>query len=229
MGLVFLKQEYNICFTTVQRPANGSVPHLPSSKKTGVLPELLKNLVERRRLVKSWLKNASGLKVQQLDIQQQALKLTANSMYGCLGFSNSRFYAKPLAELITLQGREILQSTVDLVQSNLNLEVIYGDTDSIMIYTGLDDIGKAKVIAGKVIQEVNKKYRCLEIDLDGLYKRMLLLKKKKYAAVKVQSKDGTLHEDIERKGLDMVRRDWSLLSKKLGDFCLDQILSGGNI
>ncbi|KAG5528834.1 hypothetical protein RHGRI_029482 [Rhododendron griersonianum] len=220
--------EYNICFTTVHRPANGSVPRLPSSKKTGVLPELLKNLVERRRLVKSWLKNASGLKVQQLDIQQQALKLTANSMYGCLGFSNSRFYAKPLAELITLQGREILQSTVDLVQNNLNLEVIYGDTDSIMIYTGLDDIGKAKVIAGKVIQEVNKKYRCLEIDLDGLYKRMLLLKKKKYAAVKVQSKDGTLHEDIERKGLDMVRRDWSLLSKKLGDFCLDQILSGGS-
>lgn len=32
---------------------------------------------------------------------------------------------------------------------------------------------------------------------------------------------------IERKGLDMVRRDWSLLSKELGDFCLSQILSGG--
>lgn len=25
----------------------------------------------------------------------------------------------------------------------------------------------------------------------------------------------------------MVRRDWSLLSKELGDFCLSQILSGG--
>ncbi|XP_059643252.1 DNA polymerase alpha catalytic subunit [Cornus florida] len=221
-------QEYNICFTTVERSLDGSFPHLPSSKKTGVLPELLKNLVERRRMVKSWLKTASGLKVQQLDIQQQALKLTANSMYGCLGFSNSRFYAKPLAELITLQGREILQSTVDLVQNHLNLEVIYGDTDSIMIYSGLDDIPKAKAIAGKVIQEVNKKYRCLEIDLDGLYKRMLLLKKKKYAAVKVQFKDGTPYEIIERKGLDMVRRDWSLLSKELGDFCLSQILSGGS-
>ncbi|CAK7337695.1 unnamed protein product [Dovyalis caffra] len=221
-------QEYNICFTTVERSMDGLIPLLPSSKTTGVLPELLKNLVERRRMVKSWMKNASGLKVQQLDIQQQALKLTANSMYGCLGFSNSRFYAKPLAELITLQGREILQSTVDLVQNNLNLEVIYGDTDSIMIYSGLDDIPKAKAIAGKVIQEVNKKYRCLEIDLDGLYKRMLLLKKKKYAAVKVQFKDGTPYEVIERKGLDMVRRDWSLLSKELGDFCLAQILSGGS-
>jgi len=31
---------------------------------------------------------------------------------------------------------------------------------------------------------------------------------------------------IERKGLDMVRRDWSLLSKEIGDFCLSQILSG---
>ncbi|XP_020584003.1 LOW QUALITY PROTEIN: DNA polymerase alpha catalytic subunit [Phalaenopsis equestris] len=220
-------QEYNICFTTVERPSDDIVPNLPSSKNAGILPELLRNLVERRRTVKKLLKNASGVKVQQLDIQQQALKLTANSMYGCLGFSNSRFYAKPIAELITSQGREILQSTVDLVQNNLNLEVVYGDTDSIMIYSGLDDISKAKAIAAKVIQEVNKKYRCLEIDLDGLYKRMLLLKKKKYAAVKVQFKDGIAYEAIERKGLDMVRRDWSLLSKEIGDFCLNQILSGG--
>uniref|UniRef100_A0A0E0JRI1 DNA polymerase n=1 Tax=Oryza punctata TaxID=4537 RepID=A0A0E0JRI1_ORYPU len=209
-------QEYNICFTTVDRSPDGNVPNLPASKTTGVLPELLKSLVERRRMVKSWLKTASGLKRQQFDIQQQALKLTAN-----------RFYAKPLAELITLQGREILQNTVDLVQNNLNLEVIYGDTDSIMIHTGLDDISRAKGIAGKVIQEVNKKYRCLEIDLDGIYKRMLLLKKKKYAAIKV-ALDGSLRENIERKGLDMVRRDWSLLSKEIGDFCLNQILSGGS-
>ncbi|KAK9166291.1 hypothetical protein Scep_001482 [Stephania cephalantha] len=221
-------QEYNICFTTVERSVDGSAPSLPVCKATGVLPELLRDLVEKRKRVKSLLKSATGLKLQQLDIRQQALKLTANSMYGCLGFSNSRFYAKPLAELITLQGREILQSTVDLVQNNLKLEVIYGDTDSIMIYTGLDDISQSKIIAGRVIQEVNKKYRRLEIDLDGLYKRMLLLKKKKYAAVKVQFRDGTPYEIIERKGLDMVRRDWSLLSKELGDFCLSQILSGGS-
>jgi DNA polymerase alpha subunit A len=37
---------------------------------------------------------------------------------------------------------------------NFTGQVIYGDTDSIMIYTGLDDISRAKAIAGKVIQEV---------------------------------------------------------------------------
>ena len=43
------------------------------------------------------------------------------------------------------------------------------------------------------LMQVNKKYRCLEIDLDGIYKRMLLLKKKKYAAVKV-ALDSSLRE-----------------------------------
>ncbi|KAL0721627.1 hypothetical protein Bca4012_036226 [Brassica carinata] len=217
-------QEYNICFTTIPRSEDG-VPRLPSSQTTGILPKLMEHLVSIRKSVKQKMAKETGLKYWELDIRQQALKLTANSMYGCLGFSNSRFYAKPLAELITLQGREILQRTVDLVQNHLNLEVIYGDTDSIMIHSGLDDLEEAKAINTKVIQEVNKKYRCLKIDCDGIYKRMLLLRKKKYAAVKLQIKDG---KDIERKGVDMVRRDWSLLSKEIGDLCLAKILYGGS-
>ena len=66
--------------------------------------------------------------------------------------------------------------------------------------------------------EVNKLYRLLEIDIDGIYKSMLLLKKKKYAALAmVRGADGTYTTVEEKKGLDIVRRDWSGLAKKTGE------------
>jgi DNA polymerase alpha subunit A len=57
---------------------------------------------------------------------------------------------------------------------------------------------------------------------------MLLLKKKKYAAIKVEPQaDGSMAEVMEAKGLDIVRRDWCPLSKDTGNYALQQILSGG--
>lgn len=64
---------------------------------------------------------------------------------------------------------------------------------------------------------MNKLYRLLEIDIDGVFKSMLLLKKKKYAALSVvRSPDGTYHTSQEMKGLDIVRRDWCDLAKEAG-------------
>ncbi len=34
--------------------------------------------------------------------------------------------------------------------------------------------------------EVNQLYKCLEIEIDGIFKSLLLLKKKKYAALKIE-------------------------------------------
>ncbi|KAK3094405.1 hypothetical protein FSP39_001308, partial [Pinctada imbricata] len=232
-------QEYNICFTTIDRASvknqsegeqgeGDALPDLPDQDlEPGVLPTEIRKLVESRRQVKQLMKqDVSAEQYMQYDIRQKALKLTANSMYGCLGFTFSRFYAKPLAALVTCKGREILMKTRDLVQA-MNLDVIYGDTDSIMINTNSTDIDTVFKLGNKVKAEVNKLYRLLEIDIDGVFKSMLLLKKKKYAALNmVKTADGKYSEHKELKGLDIVRRDWCDLAKEAGNFVVEQILSG---
>lgn len=234
-------QEYNIDFTTVkydktkriENIAEGDDPssYIPEVPPTGldqgVLPRLIKTLVDKRRLVKGEIKKCQDkAKLKQLDIRQMALKIMANSMYGCLGFSYSRFYAKPLAALVTHKGREILQDTMDLSNDQMGHEVIYGDTDSIMVYTATDNLEEVKKIGADIKKEVNKKYRLLEIEIDGIMQSMLLLNKKKYAALMVEEKDGKVTTVKETKGLDLVRRDWCELSQDVGNFVLDRILSG---
>ncbi|CAJ0769423.1 22753_t:CDS:10, partial [Entrophospora sp. SA101] len=225
-------QEFNICFTTVDRTnleGEEELPNVPDSTlKEGILPKLIRILVDRRKCVKGLMtKSKTSVEHAQLDIRQKALKLTANSMYGCLGFTNSRFYAKPLAVLITSKGREILQDTVDLAEKE-SMEVIYGDTDSIMINTNTSEMQKALEVGKFLKEKVNKRYKLLEIDIDGFFERLLLLKKKKYAAVVVEKKNGTLVRHNEFKGLDLVRRDWCELVHDASNYVLSQILSSSD-
>uniref|UniRef100_A0A8C9VWC7 DNA polymerase n=1 Tax=Scleropages formosus TaxID=113540 RepID=A0A8C9VWC7_SCLFO len=229
-------QEFNICFTTVTRSSAEAddpdeIPELPEPDlEMGILPREIRKLVERRRQVKQLMKqpDLNPDLYLQYDIRQKALKLTANSMYGCLGFSYSRFYAKPLAALVTHKGREILMHTKDMVQK-MNLEVIYGDTDSIMINTNSTDLEEVYRLGNKVKSEVNKLYKLLEIDIDGVFKSLLLLKKKKYAALVVEpTADGRYSTKQELKGLDIVRRDWCDLAKACGNYVIGQILSDQN-
>ncbi|CUM65230.1 uncharacterized protein PRCAT00002861001 [Priceomyces carsonii] len=229
-------QEFNICFTTVDRDKfnntldeDRDMPTLPSSESSpGVLPRLLNTLVSRRGEVKKLLKDPSNTPFQraQYDIKQHALKLTANSMYGCLGYVNSRFYAKPLAMLVTNKGREILMDTRQLAES-IGLRVVYGDTDSVMIDTGVDDYDEAIKIGEQFKLQVNERYKLLEIDIDNIFKRLLLHAKKKYAAMNatLDRKTGEVVSTLEVKGLDMRRREYCQLSKDISTFILNKILS----
>ncbi|XP_067613903.1 DNA polymerase alpha catalytic subunit [Eurosta solidaginis] len=223
-------QEYNICFTTVQQPYNTEdLPQLPdSSIELGILPQQLRRLVQSRREVKKLMArgDVSVEQMKQYDIRQWALKITANAMYGCLGAGHSRFAAQHLAALVTHKGREILMNTKSLVQK-LSYEVVYGDTDSIMVNTNILDFDQVFTIGSGIKQSVNKMYKQVELGIDGVFSCLLLLKKKKYAAVKVEKdkKTGALIKVQEQKGLDIVRRDWSQLAIMVGRIVLDEILS----
>lgn len=117
--------------------------------------------------------------------------------------------------------------TKDIAENKLGFTVIYGDTDSIMINTGTSKVQDALEMGQRLKVEVNQLYKLLEIEIDGIFKSMLLLKKKKYAALTIENY-GTKDEKVtqEIKGLDMVRRDWCPLSKTVGQKVLNEILSG---
>lgn len=226
-------QEYNICFTTVERKDLGEddeqCPEVPGdTANKGILPRLIRTLVQRRREVKKLMKDktATPEQIATWDIKQTALKLTANSMYGCLGYTKSRFYARPLAMLTTSKGREILQSTKDLAEGEHRLKVIYGDTDSVMVNTNVDNIAEAMKIGNEFKKSVNERYELLEIDIDNIFRRLLLHAKKKYAAVNMIEKNGKWVDQLEVKGLDMKRREYCGLSKETSTELLNYLLSG---
>jgi DNA polymerase alpha subunit A len=226
-------QEFNICFTTVDRSETSEneneerIPEVPTSQAPGVLPKLIATLVNRRREVKKLMKDkhASAEQLALWDTKQMALKLTANSMYGCLGYTQSRFYARPLAMLTTFKGREILQSTKKLAEDS-QLQVIYGDTDSVMINTNANNIAEALKVGNEFKRSVNAQYGLLEIDIDNIFRRLLLHAKKKYAAINMVEVDGKFVDKLEVKGLDMKRREYCALSKEISQKLLNEILSG---
>ncbi|XP_011864570.1 PREDICTED: DNA polymerase alpha catalytic subunit [Vollenhovia emeryi] len=222
-------QEYNLCFTTVPGAAYADVEQLnipESNLEPGVIPTEIYKLVKSRQQIKQLMKTPNLSPEQKMDyhIRQMALKLTANSMYGCLGATHCRFYAKGLAALITAKGREILEDTKRLVEK-LQYEVIYGDTDSLMINTNILEYDDVFLIGRKIMREVNNRYKKVELDIDGVFRYLLLLQKKKYAAVTMSKlSNGQIQMAQEHKGLDIVRRDWCPLACDTGKKILDVLL-----
>lgn len=224
-------QEYNICFSTVDWASipddQQEPPAQPdASMEQGILPRLIKTLVQRRREVKRLIKDpkASAAQKKQWDVKQMALKLTANSMYGCLGFEGSRFYAKPLANLTTSIGRDTLRATKELAEAE-SLQVVYGDTDSVMINTNTDTYKDAIKVGNDFKKKVNGLYKQLEIDIDGVFARLLLTNKKKYAA-RLATEEGM--GSIEVKGLDLKRRETCQISKDACTYVLEQVLGSSD-
>ena len=76
----------------------------------GILPEILNDLLQERKAVKKlMISEIDSFKKSILNSKQNALKITANSLYGQLGSSVSPIYMKELASSTTAIGREMLE------------------------------------------------------------------------------------------------------------------------
>ena len=69
-----------------------------------------------------------------------------------------------------------------MTDTHVTIQVIYGDTDSVFVNSNVTELSEALKISAGFKKAVNDRYKLLEIDLDSVFQRLLLLQKKKYAA-----------------------------------------------
>jgi DNA polymerase I len=73
---------------------------------------------------------------QILNVQQEALKRLANSIYGVYGFNLFRWYSLECADAITAWGRDYIKKTMEKAEEH-DFKPIYADTDGFYAtYTG---------------------------------------------------------------------------------------------
>lgn len=223
--------ENDLCFSTRKRLLSEEADDLeteaePSGENMALLPKILLSLIERRKNLKKQLKMlAENDKRRRIyDARQHALKITANSIYGCLG-SQNRFADVKMASYITAKGRGLLVQAKNEIEA-LGYEVVYGDTDSLMIHIKSSDLQREnekintstsdlnqltetnknnliKSISDLLCGTVNKLYQYIVIELEDIFDTILFLSKKKYAGL-------TNTGNIVMKGLE--RRDYCKLS-----------------
>lgn len=96
--------------------------------------------------------------------RQLALKVSANSVYGFTGATVGQLPCIPIASSVTSYGRDLLYQTKGFVEKHYTIanghpadaEVVYGDTDSVMVKFGVPTVEEAMPLAEKAADEVGR-------------------------------------------------------------------------
>ncbi len=95
----------------------------------GFIPSVLGHVLnERVRVKQAMLNTEDPMEKKVLDVQQQALKRLANTMYGVYGYSRFRWYSIECARSITAWGRDYIKKTMKQAEA-YGFKSIYADTD----------------------------------------------------------------------------------------------------
>ncbi len=152
--------KYNICFSTLSNDGTIISPtgakFLDPSVRKGIIPELLRSLMERRDEVKRMMKNASGDQRVYLDGVQNALKILMNTFYGVLASAFYRFTNPELGASVTAFARETILNLIGDLKKD-GFRVIYGDTDSVFIESKKENVADAVALGKQLSSDISKK------------------------------------------------------------------------
>ena len=151
--------KYNICFTTYnpngEIVAPNGVRFLSRDKREGLVPRLLRDLMDQRDAVKRKMKSASGEEAEYLDGVQGAIKILMNTFYGVLASSFYRFTNLEIGGAVTAFARKTITTLIEKLKVE-NYRVIYGDTDSIFIESGANTDSEAVRFGAELSERISR-------------------------------------------------------------------------
>ena len=221
-----------------------------ATTRKGLLPTILEGLYLARKAAKREMfeKEKSGDADGRMvaNNKQLALKVTSNSIYGFTGAETARWPHKAISASVTAYGREGIDICTEATHRfDPGYDVIYGDTDSVMVDVAIkrdwgDDF-EATHSREEILWEAQRRGVALNdyinqffehpinLEFEKVFFYYLLIAKKRYAGMHFEATDSEGRLDISRgfldvKGMESTRRDNCLLAANTVKTCLEKIL-----
>jgi DNA polymerase I/DNA polymerase-2 len=201
-------------------------------KVKGFIPKHLEDLIKERQKIKKKMKklNKESEEYKLLNNRQFALKTIANASYGYFGFVGARWYKRECGASTAAFGRFYITSVIEEAKK-VGFEVLYGDTDSLMVKCP-EKLSKEKLrkIGERFVEMINNKLPgIIELEFRDLYEGGIFVAREK-GEVGAKKRYALLdyNGNIEIRGYEAVRRDWCELSKKIQRDVLVTILKEKN-
>ncbi|AGB32578.1 DNA polymerase B elongation subunit [Natrinema pellirubrum DSM 15624] len=168
-------------------------------------------------------------------------QFVGQSLYGVSGWEQFRLYDKEAASAITATGREVIEFT-DSAAQELDYQVTYGDTDSVMLELGPDVPKEEALEQSFEIEEyingryddfakddLNAEFHRFQIEFEKLYRRFFQAGKKKRYAGHITWKEGKDVNDVDIVGFEYQRSDIAPITKEVQHRVIEMIVREGDI
>ena len=203
-----------------------------AKQRKGLLAQILEELLTARKQAKRELaQETDPFKKAVLNGRQLALKISANSVYGLTGATTAKLPCLEIASSTTSFGRQMIEKTKSEVETRYCIAngyshdavVVYGDTDSVMVRFGTEDLAEAMRLGQEAADFVSAKFvKPIRLEFEKVYFPYLLINKKRYAGLYWTRADK--HDKMDTKGIETVRRDNCLLVQTVIEKVLNMIL-----